>query len=303
MPSHRADGWGGEIPRTFMPTPPVSPLIFIELNAAKLAEQPSSTLPNLWHMFSIFCLRVSSVTRLIRTKKFNRRRRFGRRISALCGSAKPKGGPMLPLVPLVPGLRNQGSAEAPPSWRKTTSARREDCHPPIKCCESDDRTHARKVGGREVLSLLAEPNGTVAVLREWTDQAPPSLYSSVLEPSPILQVSCLLKLPELVPEKRRLFGTADPACLAIHAKPKNAQLSLGKAPGKGRQIALTSHHAGKDGLDNQGHHTGDRIEEPLPRAELWQIGAFGCFSLCQRLGGVYVPRTLRTPKFRSITLK
>jgi hypothetical protein len=56
----------------------------------------------------------------------------------------------------------------------------------------------RKVGGREVLSLFDEHTGTVALPREWTDQAPPSPYASVLEQAPVLHVACLLKLQELV---------------------------------------------------------------------------------------------------------
>jgi len=49
-----------------------------------------------------------------------------------------------------------------------------------------------------VLSLFDEHNGTVALPREWTDQAPPSPYSSVLEQAPVLHVACLIKLRELV---------------------------------------------------------------------------------------------------------
>src|SRR5438093_646083 len=56
----------------------------------------------------------------------------------------------------------------------------------------------RRVGGRQVLSLFDEHNGTVALPREWTDQAPRSPYSSVLEQAPVLQVACLIKLRELV---------------------------------------------------------------------------------------------------------
>jgi hypothetical protein len=56
----------------------------------------------------------------------------------------------------------------------------------------------RRVAGREVLSLLDEANGSIALLREWTDQAPPSPYTSVLEQPPILHAACLIKLLELV---------------------------------------------------------------------------------------------------------
>ena len=56
----------------------------------------------------------------------------------------------------------------------------------------------RRVAGREVLSLLDEANGTIALLREWTDQAAPSPYTSVLERPPVLHAACLIKLLELV---------------------------------------------------------------------------------------------------------
>jgi hypothetical protein len=56
----------------------------------------------------------------------------------------------------------------------------------------------RRLGGREVLSLFEDGHGTVALPREWTDQASPSPYSSVLEQAPILHAGCLLKLRELV---------------------------------------------------------------------------------------------------------
>jgi hypothetical protein len=56
----------------------------------------------------------------------------------------------------------------------------------------------RRVGGREVLSLFEEGRGTLALARDWTDQAPPSAYSGVLDQPPILHAPCLLKLRELV---------------------------------------------------------------------------------------------------------
>ena len=56
----------------------------------------------------------------------------------------------------------------------------------------------RRVAGREVLSLFHEEAGTVALPHEWTDQAEPSPYSTVLEQPPILHVACLLKLRELI---------------------------------------------------------------------------------------------------------
>jgi hypothetical protein len=56
----------------------------------------------------------------------------------------------------------------------------------------------RQVGGREVLSLFEEGRGTVALPREWTDQASPSPYTNVLDQPSILHPACLIKLRELV---------------------------------------------------------------------------------------------------------
>jgi hypothetical protein len=56
----------------------------------------------------------------------------------------------------------------------------------------------RRVGGCEVLSLFEEGRGTVALPREWTDQAPPSPYSTVLDKPSILHATYLLKLCELI---------------------------------------------------------------------------------------------------------
>jgi len=56
----------------------------------------------------------------------------------------------------------------------------------------------RRVGGREVLSLFDEARGTIALPREWTDQAPPSIASGVLPQAPILHPACLIQLRELV---------------------------------------------------------------------------------------------------------
>ena len=36
----------------------------------------------------------------------------------------------------------------------------------------------RRTGGHEILSLLAEGQGTIAMPREWTDRADPVAYSS-----------------------------------------------------------------------------------------------------------------------------
>jgi len=56
----------------------------------------------------------------------------------------------------------------------------------------------RRAGGREVLSLFDEHHGTIALPREWTDQAPPSGGSSVLAPAAVLHAACLIQLRELV---------------------------------------------------------------------------------------------------------
>jgi hypothetical protein len=56
----------------------------------------------------------------------------------------------------------------------------------------------RRAGGREVLSLFDEQSGTIALPREWTDQAPPSMFSGVLpSQAPILHPACLIQLQEL----------------------------------------------------------------------------------------------------------
>jgi hypothetical protein len=64
----------------------------------------------------------------------------------------------------------------------------------------------RRVGGHELLSLFEEAYGTVALPREWTDQAPPSPYSTVLNQPPVLEATGLLKLRELLDliEKKRI---------------------------------------------------------------------------------------------------
>ena len=56
----------------------------------------------------------------------------------------------------------------------------------------------RRVGGREVLSLFDEQSGTIALPREWTDHAPPSIASGVLPQATILHPACLIQLRELV---------------------------------------------------------------------------------------------------------
>jgi len=56
----------------------------------------------------------------------------------------------------------------------------------------------RRVGGREVLSLFDERSGTIALPRQWTDQAPPSMVAGLLPPAPILHPACLIELRALV---------------------------------------------------------------------------------------------------------
>jgi hypothetical protein len=55
----------------------------------------------------------------------------------------------------------------------------------------------RRAGGREVLSLFDEQKGTIALPREWTDQALPSMVSGILPQPPILHPACLIQLREL----------------------------------------------------------------------------------------------------------
>ena len=56
----------------------------------------------------------------------------------------------------------------------------------------------RRVGNREVLSLFDEGRGTVVLPRDWTDQAPPSPYTTGSESPPILHPVCLVQLLALV---------------------------------------------------------------------------------------------------------
>jgi hypothetical protein len=56
----------------------------------------------------------------------------------------------------------------------------------------------RKIGGQEVLSLYDDQRGSLPILREWTDQAVLSPGADPIEPAPILDVRCLLKLHDLV---------------------------------------------------------------------------------------------------------
>jgi hypothetical protein len=59
-----------------------------------------------------------------------------------------------------------------------------------------------------VLSLFEEGRGTLALPREWTDQASPSPYSNILEPPPILHPAYLIKLQELVGMMRKRIDDA-----------------------------------------------------------------------------------------------
>jgi Family of unknown function (DUF5372) len=56
----------------------------------------------------------------------------------------------------------------------------------------------RKVAGREVFSLYDEQRGSLPIPRDWTDQAVLSADAGLIEPAPILDARCLLKLHDLV---------------------------------------------------------------------------------------------------------
>jgi hypothetical protein len=56
----------------------------------------------------------------------------------------------------------------------------------------------RKMGGQEVLSLYDDKRGSLPIPRDWTDQALPSGHAGLIEPAPILDARCLLKLQDLV---------------------------------------------------------------------------------------------------------
>jgi hypothetical protein len=66
----------------------------------------------------------------------------------------------------------------------------------------------RRIGGREVLSLFDEGQGTVALPRDWTDQAAPSPYASGSESPLILHPDCLLQLLALVKAIQKVFDDA-----------------------------------------------------------------------------------------------
>ena len=56
----------------------------------------------------------------------------------------------------------------------------------------------RKIAGQEVLSLYDDKVGSLPILRDWTDQAVLCPHAGLIEPAPILEVRCLLKLHDLV---------------------------------------------------------------------------------------------------------
>jgi hypothetical protein len=56
----------------------------------------------------------------------------------------------------------------------------------------------RKIAGQEVLSLYDDKRGSLPIPRDWTDQAVLSPDAGLIEPAPILDVRCLLKLHDLV---------------------------------------------------------------------------------------------------------
>jgi hypothetical protein len=67
----------------------------------------------------------------------------------------------------------------------------------------------RRAAGHPVLSLFDEHHGTVTLPQEWTDQALPALYASVLGQAPILDAACLVKLRELVQLMKKRIDDAD----------------------------------------------------------------------------------------------
>ena len=58
--------------------------------------------------------------------------------------------------------------------------------------------HSVKIGGQEVLSLYDDKRGSLPIPRDWTDQAVLSPDAGLIEPAPILDARCLLKLHDLV---------------------------------------------------------------------------------------------------------
>src|ERR1700686_437541 len=56
----------------------------------------------------------------------------------------------------------------------------------------------RKIAGREVFNLYDEKKGSLPIPRDWTDKAVLSADVGLIEPAPILDARCLLKLHDLV---------------------------------------------------------------------------------------------------------
>lgn len=56
---------------------------------------------------------------------------------------------------------------------------------------------SKTFNNKDILSLKGLSHGVVAVLREWTDKADPSLYQSTESP-PILSYLCLHQLADLI---------------------------------------------------------------------------------------------------------
>jgi len=56
----------------------------------------------------------------------------------------------------------------------------------------------RKVAGEDTIILQGSDSGTLAVPREWTDQADPSTYDRLDICAPILCFRCLLDLTKLI---------------------------------------------------------------------------------------------------------
>jgi Family of unknown function (DUF5372) len=61
----------------------------------------------------------------------------------------------------------------------------------------------RKVAGREVFSLYDDQRGSLSIPRDWTDQATLSADAGLIEPAPILDARCLLKLRDLVQSRNK----------------------------------------------------------------------------------------------------
>ena len=58
----------------------------------------------------------------------------------------------------------------------------------------------KKWGEKDIFSLQTEEMGTIAIARDWTDKADPGPYSEWLEQEPILSLTHLVSLSELLYE-------------------------------------------------------------------------------------------------------